>query len=178
MAFDDFNSDLFQDYLQGLCERHKVVRHLVIVPPAIKAQHSFSRFESEEHIRAIVNCGANAIVVVADIYGQRSGDADDQKIRYTVQIRFAVKKSSATRDETNAINEAIKTAEAIMFQFIAMMEKDFREGCNALETLEPERMTWNKIDDQPWLDSYYGWDLNLSFGSYMPEHDEANWEEA
>jgi hypothetical protein len=178
MPIVDFNIDLFQDYLETLCQRSKLVQHKIIVPPAKKAQRTFARFESEEHIGAIKSCAGKNIVVVADYYGQRVGDADDQRLRITVSIRFAAMKVSGTKDETDAINTAIKTAEDMMFQFIAMMEKDFREGCNALETLEPERLTWNRIEEQPWLQDYYGWDLNISFGSYMPEHNEDNWEEA
>jgi hypothetical protein len=64
-----------------------------------------------------------------------------------------------------------------MFQFIKRLEKDYDDGCNALEFLEPERMSWTKIENQPWLDNYYGWDLSLSFKSYMPEHDPDDWEE-
>lgn len=176
MAFDDFNIDVLQDYLQSLCESNKDVQHLKIVAPAVKAQHAFARFESEEHIAAIKNCGAKNIVVVADYYGQRVGDADDYRTRLTVQIRFAVRRLNGTGNVTEAINDAVTKAEDIMFQFIAKMDKDFREGCNALEAMEPERITWDKIEEQPWLDDYYGWDLNLSFGSYMPPYDENDWE--
>jgi len=65
----------------------------------------------------------------------------------------------------------------IMFQFMLRMEKDFEEGCNALESLKPEKMTWDKIDDQPWIDNYYGWDLNIPFGSFLPEYNADDWEE-
>lgn len=177
MAFEDFNIDTFQDYLQQLAEASKDLAHLKIPDGRTKAQHSFARFESNEHIDAIASAQSKNILVVADYYGQRKGDADDYQIRLTVQLRFATKRNVATKDETDAINEAVQTAEAIMFKFMAKMEKDFREGCNALETMEPERITWTKIEDQPWLDGYYGWDLNLSFGSYMPAYDENDWEQ-
>jgi len=176
MAFEDFHIDSFQDYLQGLAEANKDVAHLKIPAGRTKEQHSFARFESDEHIAAIANAQAKNILVVADYYGQRKGDADDFQVRLTVQLRFATKRETATKDETAAISDAVQKAEDIMFQFMAKMETDFREGCNALESLEPERITWTKIEDQPWLDGYYGWDLNLSFGSYMPAYDENDWE--
>jgi hypothetical protein len=177
MPVDYFDIDLFQDYLQSLCERSKLVKHLKTVAPATRPQHTFARFEAQTHIAAIQNTGGPNIVVVADVFGQRVGDPDDGRIRYTVQVRFATRKAAGTRDEENAINDAIKTAESIMLKFIAMFEKDFQQGCHALESFEPEKVTWNPIDDQPWLDGYYGWDCNFSFGSYMPAHDENDWEE-
>lgn len=167
----DFYIDEIQDYLENLCLLNKIVKHNE------NGQRSFSRFESEEHINQIVNNASKNIVVVADYYGQRIGEPDDKRLRLVIEIRFAVKKESGTGDETNAINEAVKKAEQIMFQFMNKMEMDFQEGCNALETLEPEKITWNRIEDQPWLDDYYGWDLIVPFGSYMPPHDENDWEE-
>lgn len=176
MAFEDFHIDTFQDYLQTLAESNKDIAHLKVPAGKTRALHSFSRFESEDHIAAIKACQAQNILVVADYYGQRKGDADDYQVRLTVQLRFCSKRAVATRDESQAINDAVQKAEDIMFQFMAKMEADFRDGCNALESLEPERISWSKIEDQPWLDGYYGWDLNLSFGSYMPAYDENDWE--
>lgn len=178
MSDASYYIDEFQDYLEAKCVLNKLVAHTKVTDAAAGGQRTFARFESEEHIRAIQNCAGKHIVVVADVYGQRVGDVDDYKLRYTVQLRFAVKKDSNTADETAAINTAVQTAEKIMFQFWSQMEKDFQEGCNELDNLEPEKVTWNKIDDQPWLDDYYGWDLNISFGSFMPEYNEADWEAA
>jgi len=177
MAAENFYIDEFQDYLESKCELNKLVAHNKATVAAPTGQRTFARFESDEHITAIVNGAGVNIVVVADVYGQRTGDADDSRLRYTVQLRFASKKVTGTGNETEAINEAVQRSENIMFQFLSLMEKEFKEGCNALETLEPEKVTWNKIDDQPWLDDYYGWDLNLAFGSFMPESDAADWEE-
>ena len=178
MSFQDFHIDLYQDYLEGLSERNKLVKHNQIVAPKTKPQRTFARFESEEHIAQIQNAAGKNIVVVADYYGQRIGDADDKRVQLTTQIRFAVKRETGTRDETTAISDAVTKAETIMFQFMNMMEKDFADGCNALEALEPEKMNWTRIEEQPWLDGYYGWDLNVLFKSYIPEHLEDDWEEA
>ncbi len=174
---ESYYIDEFQDYLEEKCERNRLVAHNKVTDSATAGQRTFARFESDEHIRAIQNCAGKNIVVVADVYGQRVGEVDDYKLRYTVQLLFAVKKESNTANETAAINTAIQTAEKIMFQFWNMMEKEFREGCNALENLEPEKVNWTPIQDQPWLDDYYGWVLNVPFGTYMPEYDTADWED-
>lgn len=178
MSWDPYYIDEIQDYLEDKCELNKLVAHNKVTENCPGGQRTFARFESEEHIMQIKNNGGVNIVVVADYYGQRVGDVDDQKLLLTIQVRFAVKKESGGGDETDAINDAVKLAEKIMFQFWAQMEKDFQEGCNALENLEPEKVTWHKIEEQPWLDDYYGWDLNISFKSWMPEYDAADWEEA
>lgn len=175
---ESYYIDEMQDYLEQKCELNKLVAHNKASDNSPEGQRTFARFESEEHIMQIKNNGGKNIVVVADYSGQRIGDIDDKKLRMVMQLRFCVKKETGTGDETSAINDAVKLAEQIMFQFWNQMEKDFEEGCNALETLEPEKVTWNKIDDQPWLDDYYGWDLNVPFGSYMPEHSEDDWEAA
>ena len=173
---DDFYIDEIQDYLELKCELNKLVKHNVVLSAGEAPQRAFARFESDEHITMINNNGAKNIVVVADYHGQRIGDVDEKKLRMTVEVIFAVKKEPATEDETNAINDALKLAEKIMFQFWNQMEKDYQEGCNALEYLEPGNVNWNKIDDQPWLNDFYGWILNVPFGSYMPGHDEGDWE--
>jgi hypothetical protein len=177
MSVPDFYIDEIQDYLEELCVKNKIVAHTKPIEGQTAARRSFARFESYEHISSIQSDASKNIVVVADYYGQRIGEADDKKLRMTIQLRFAVKKETGTGDETNAINEAIKVAEQIMFQFQNRIELDYEEGCNALEMLEPEKISWDKIEDQPWLDDYYGWDLNLPFKSYMPDHDPADWDE-
>ncbi len=177
MSVESYYIDEIQDYLERKAELNKIVQHNKILPGKIKPQRAFSRFESDEHIRAIQSCAAENIVIVADYFGQRIGDVDDKRIRLTMQVRFAVRKRANTGDETNAINEAIKKAEIIMFQFWNQMEYDYQEGCHALDALEPEQVTWTRIEDQPWLDDYFGWDLNIPFRSFMPEHTPADWEE-
>lgn len=170
--------DEFQDYLEEKCELNKLVAHNKVTDAAANGQRTFARFESEEHIRAIQNCAGKNIVVVADVYAQRIGEADDKELRYTIQVRFAVKKDSNTGNETDAINDAVKKAEKIMFQFQNQLEKDYEAGCHPIDQLQPERMSWDKIEEQPWLDDYYGWDLNIVFGSFMPEHDDADWDDS
>jgi hypothetical protein len=177
MAYEAFYIDEFQDYLEDLCVKNKEILHTAATEVAPAGQRTFSRFESEEHINAITNCQGKNIVVVADYFGQRIGEVEGYQMRNTVSIYFAVKRESGSNDNTDEINSAIKKAEEIMFQFIKRLEKDFDEGCNALEFLEPERMSWTKIENQPWLDNYYGWDLSLSFKSYMPDFDPDDWEE-
>lgn len=174
---ESYYIDEIQDYLEELAEKNKIVQHKAAIAGRTNSRRAFARFESEEHIAAITNAASNNIVVVADYYGQRIGDIDDKELRMVLEVYFAVKKADGTQNETNAINEAIKTAEKIMFQFWNKMEADFLEGCNALERLEPDKVTWNKIEDQPWLDDYYGWSLNIPFRSYMPEHNPEDWEE-
>ncbi|MBE2229960.1 MAG: hypothetical protein IAE96_04870 [Chitinophagaceae bacterium] len=178
MSVESIYIDGVQDYLEDACELNKLVGHNKPTDVAPDGQRTFARFESEEHIRAIVNCAGKNIVVVADCFGQRTGEVDDQSLVYTLQLLFASKKETGTGNETAAINDAIKTAEKIMFQFWTKMEKDFQEGCNALEDLQPERVTWNPIQDQPWLDDYYGWILSIPFGTYMPEYNDADWDSA
>jgi hypothetical protein len=177
MSVESYYIDEIQDYLEAKCQLNKLVQHNKILAGKTKPQRTFARFESDEHIRAIQNCAGENIVVVADFYGQRIGEIDDKQLRMTLQLRFACRKPVGTKDETTAINEAVKKAEKLMFQFWNQMESDFQDGCNALQNLEPEQVTWNKIDDAPWLDNYYGWDLNIPFGSYMPEHNTEDWEE-
>lgn len=176
MSVPSYYIDGIQDYLEDLCTKNKIVQHMVPVDGAPDGRRSFARFESDEQMTAIRNNGSRNIVVVADYYGQRIGDVDDQKLRITLSVIYAVKKKPNTGNETEAINEAITTAETIMFQFWNKMEKDFQEGCNALENLEPDKVTWTKID-QPWLDDYYGWEMHIPFGSYMPSYDAEDWEE-
>lgn len=174
---ESYYIDEIQDYLEDLATKNKLVAHLSPVDQVTSERRAFSRFESEEHIRAIQHCGSPNIVVVADYYGQRIGDIDDKELRLVLQVRFCCKKQSGSGDETEAINAAVKLAEKIMFQFWIKMETDFQAGCNALDKMEPDKVSWNKIDDQPWLDDYYGWDLNIPFRSYMPEHNPEDWEE-
>lgn len=176
MSFLDFDIDVYQDYLEGLSVRNKLVAHTKVTANCPSGQRTFARFESEEHISQIKNNGGEKIVVVADYYGQRIGDPDDKRLQLNSVLRFAVKKQSGTGDETDAINEAVRIAEKIMFQFLNMMEVDLAAGCNALEGLQPEKITWNRIEEQPWLDDYYGWDLTVPFLSYMPAHDDEDWE--
>lgn len=173
---ESYYIDGFQDYLEELSEKNKLVAHNKVTNSAQAGQRTFARFQSEEHIRAIQNCAGKNIVVVADCYGQRTGEVDDQALLYTVQLLFASRKETGTGNETAAISDAIKQAEQIMYQYWTKMEKDFQVGCNALEDLKPEQISWSPIDDQPWLDDYYGWVLNVPFGSFMPEHNENDWE--
>jgi hypothetical protein len=178
MSTESYYIDEVQDYLELKCELNKIVAHKKPIEGVTDERRSFARFESDEHIGAIQSCASPVIVVVADYSGQRIGEVDDQQLRMTLQLRFCARKETGTGDETNAINEAVKLAEKVMFQFLTQMEKDFQEGCNALERLEPDKISWNKIEDQPWLDNYYGWDLNIPFRSYMPAYDASEWEEA
>lgn len=173
----DFFIDEIQDYLEGLCELNKQVAHKVVADNAPGGRRSFARFESEEHIAQIKNDASDKIVVVTDYYAVRVGDIEDQKLRMTMLIRFAVKKVSGGLDETNAINEAIKVAEDILLQFLSRIEFDFQNECPSLKNFEPEKSAWDKIEQQPWLDDYYGWDLTLNFITYMPEYDAEDWEE-
>lgn len=177
MPFDEFYIDEVQDYLEERCIKNKLVAHTKVTERNPEGQRSFARFESNEQMNQITSSQAKNIVVVADYYGQRIGDADDKRMRAVIQLRFAVKKDAASGDEQNAVNDAIKLAEKIMFQFMVRMEKDMQDGCNALEALEPEKMVWDKIEEQPWLDDYYGWDLSVPFRSYIPEYNADDWEE-
>ena len=108
MSVEYFDIDLFQDYLQDVCEKNKLVAHLKTLPGQPRPQHSFARFESDEQVSLITNTGGQNIVVVADVFGQRTGDPDDGRIRYTVQLRFAAKKAAGTGDETDAVNTAVR----------------------------------------------------------------------
>lgn len=177
MSYTDFDIDTFQDYLEQKCVLNKLIAHNKVTDNCPNGQRTFSRFESEEHILQIQNNAGENILIVADVYGQRAGAPDDKRIRYTVQLRFAVKKKSGSGDNQDAINEAVKKAEKIMFQFVNVFEKEAEEGCNELEGYEPMETRWDKIEEQPWLDDYYGWDLNISFLSYLHAYDAADWEE-
>lgn len=177
MSYTEFDIDVFQNYVDDLARRNKEVKHMAITESCPNGQRCFSRFESEEHISEIKNNGGKKIVVVADVYGQRIGEPDDKRILVTVQLRFAVKKEAATENETNAVNAAVKLAEKIMFQFSNQMEKDFEAGCNDLDGLQADKFSWDKIEEQPWLDDYYGWDLTVTFLHYIPEHSDDDWEE-
>lgn len=176
MAFDEFHIDELQDYLEDLCVKNKLVEHTKVTDLNPEGQKAFARFESNDQVNQITQSAAKNIVVVADYFGERVGAPDDKRMRAVVQLIFAVKKEAATEDETSAINDAIKLAEKIMFQFMTRMEKDMEDGCNALEALEPEAMRWDAIENQPWLDDYYGWELSIPFKSYIPAYDADDWE--
>lgn len=162
--------DELQDYLEGLCQSHEDIQHNV------DSRRGFARFESDEHIRQIVNNATLVAVIVADYYGQRVGEIEEYRIRQVVQIRFVVKRIVGNSTPTDEINEAIKKAEQVMFDFIARMEKDFYDDdCGSLRGLEPDKITWDKVEDQPWLDDYYGWDLNIPLRSNLPAYDATKW---
>jgi hypothetical protein len=112
-------------------------------------------------------------VVVGDYYGQAIGEFDEQKISQIIKLRFACKALGA--DQTTAINNAVKLAEKIMLQFIQKMRKDFEDdSCGILRYVVLEKVKWEAFEG-PWLDSFYGFDLEIPFKTYMPAYDPAQW---
>jgi hypothetical protein len=158
--------DSMQAYLEELAEKHTEIRHNV------NGLRSFAWFQSEEHINQIQNAGGDKVVIVADYNGQRVGDYDDQKVRQVISVRFAVKSNGD--DNTTAIKYAIQKAEEIMFDFVNKMQQDYETECGPLKNLEPEKISWNPFDG-PWLDSFYGFDLDIPFKTYMPGFDSSKW---
>lgn len=171
----DYFIDEIQDYLEVLCEDHKQVNHNMLDTEDNKPFRSFARFESHEHISQLTNKAGKCVVIMVDCFGQRILHQDDDRVRQTLVIRFAVYKQSGEGNETNSINEAIKKAMRIMFDFLNRIQNDAAVMCEEVRDLEPDLATWDKIEDQPWLDSYYGWDLTIPYRGFMPAYDPTQW---
>jgi hypothetical protein len=160
--------DEMQNYLEDLCEKHVDIRHKE------NDQRCFARLETDAHITDITQNGGTAIVVVANVSGQRIGALDDQQIRQELTLLFAVR--GFGDDMQSQASNALKKAETIMMDFVARMDMDFLEGCNVLQYLEPEKVSWDKFDG-PWLDNFYGWEFTMPFKSYMRAYNPAKWME-
>ncbi|MFL5788637.1 MAG: hypothetical protein ACJ748_11335 [Flavisolibacter sp.] len=160
--------DEMQDYLEDLCTKHIDIQHNT------DGKRCFARFQSEEHIEEIEQSGGLNIVVIANYYGQRIGEIDEKKIRQVIKIRFASTATGAN-DRTTAINNAVKKAESIMFDFMTKLQNDFEEDdCGLLRFVDFEKMSWDAFEGD-WLASFYGFDLEVPFKSYMPAYDAAKW---
>jgi hypothetical protein len=156
-----------QDYQEILSTKHQDILH------TIDGRRSFARFQTDEHIEEIQQRGGKNIVVVADYYGQVVGDPDDQKIRQVMKIRFACKAQGT--DQATAIDAAEILAQTIMFDFMSRMRHDYEnDNCGILRYVEFEKMSWEAFEG-PWLDSFYGFDLEVSFKAYLPAFDENKW---
>jgi hypothetical protein len=163
----EYYIDTFQDYLEGLCEVHKLVQHNVA------GIRSFASFASDEEVQQLAtNAGPN-IVVVSHYSGRSFGESDAQQMRTTVGIRFASKSLSYN---TADIEAALLTSWNIMWDFISRWRKDVHDdSCGALRGIELQNLNWDEIPDQPFLENHYGWELQVNFKSIQPQYDAAHW---
>lgn len=165
----NFNIETVQDFLEQLCREHALVQH------EANGQRCFVRYQSQEHLGDVKNKGGKHLVLVIGFNGRRVGDKDDQRLRRDVVLRFAVYADKAT-DVNTARQTALNTAEEIMLDFVSRMEQEQQEDdCGIMKDLEAEKISWEEIEDQPWLLNHYGWDLVIPFKSYMPAYDAAKW---
>lgn len=157
-------NDIYLDEMQNYLEQLSVLN--VNILHTIDGKRCFSRLQTDEHIEEIQQRGGPNVVVVSDYYGQCIGEYDDQKTRQVIKIRFPCKALGV--DEVTAISSAISLSLRIMFQFQQRMRKDFEDdNCGILKYLDFEKMSWD-IFEGPWLDSFYGFDLEIPFRSYLP----------
>lgn len=166
-----FDIEQIQNYMSGLCTRHMELKHDV---DGIK---SYARFQSDEEMTALRNNAGKNIVVVASVTGRRVGHKDDKTLQREITLRIA---SYAENSSSDAIQLAVKTAEHIMLDFITEMERqqdadNDRDVCGILKFLRPELITWEPVEDQPWLINHYGWDVTFPFKVFMPKHDPTKW---
>lgn len=166
----DYSTTTIQEYFEGLCEKHVDLRH------NFEGRRAFAWFKTESHIREIANAGTENIVVVSALSVQRIGDFDEKRIRRGVSLIFAAKAINNDLDVTEAIKAANAKAEEILLDFVAKIDADFEEGCDELQSFEPEKISWEDID-APWLDNYYGYELFMPFKSYLPPYDSDKWVE-
>jgi hypothetical protein len=166
----EYYIDEIQDYIEALAISHTEVAHTK------NGKVCFAGYLTEEHINQITNKGGKNIVVIAEYSGQVIGDFEEDKARQTLQVLFLVKKETATGNRSNEIRTAIKKSLSILFDFLSKMKKDYKDDdCGPLKGLEPERASWNIFNDQPFLDEYYGYELNIPWKSNLPPYNVAKW---
>jgi len=168
----DFDIEQIQDFLEGLSTKHKQVLHS-------NEQRCFVRFQSAEHMTEVKNRGGKNLVIVAAIGGRRVGHKDDRQIRREMVIRFACLAEKNT-DPVAAKRQALASAEKIMMDFFTKMERQQEEDLDqdnygVMHYLDPENVSWEEIEDQPWFINHYGWDLIVPFRTFMPGYDEDSW---
>jgi len=170
----DFDIDEIQDYLEGLCTRHKEIRHS-------SAKRSFARFQSNDHVNEIKKAASKICVIVGDIANNRVGHKDDLMVSRQITIRIAVYaelKGDATREKARAM----QTAERITMDMITRMEKQQDDDLEndvygPMHFLRPEEFSWEPIEDQPWLLNHYGYDVSIPFRHYTPAYDATKWDD-
>lgn len=167
-----FSTEVVQDYLEQLSSQHKGVAHNV------DGKRAFARFQTDEHITELRNKAAKTIVVVADISWRPTGEQDENLLQCEMIIRFS---AMADKVENAAAKlAAMNKSEAIAMQFAARMKEQHlldieADECGPMHHLQPMSFVWEAIEEQPWLLNHYGWDMKLSFKTYMPQYDAAQW---
>jgi hypothetical protein len=93
-----------------------------------------------------------------------------------VQVRFAKDYDiPLDGDMDSAIEAAMGESYLVMMDFITRMKKDFiDDSCSWLQYVDFQSMSWNEFEG-PWLQNYYGWDLNIPFFAAMPDYDSSKW---
>jgi hypothetical protein len=159
-----------QDYLEQLCVLHANILHTI----DSSGKRSFAKFQSDEQIDEIRQRGGENIVVVIDYYGQIIQEYDDQKMQQAMRIMFGCKALTGN-DQATRVNNAVQLSFKIMMDFITRMRYDFDEdNCGALKFVDFDKLSWEAFEG-PVLDSFYGFNLEIPFRTYLPALDEDVW---
>lgn len=162
----EYYIDGFQDYLETLCTKHKLLAH----DSAPGGKKSFVRFHSPDDLDQAMNNQCENMVIVSRFYGKTINGIDDHMMRQYIQIRFlCYAKRPLDGTISEEINVAIDRSFTIMMDFIARMHQDMRDDlCGPLRGLELDNCSWDELPEQPTLEHHFGWDLTLPFRSNMP----------
>lgn len=164
---NDIFLDEMQNYLEQLATLNVRIQHTA------NGQRCFSRLQTDEHIEEIQQRGGPNVIAVADYYGQCIGEYDDEKTRQVLKVRIACK--AVGDNKVTAVSSAISLALKITNQLRRRMRRDFEEEmCGVLKFVDFEQMSW-EIFEGPWLDSFYGFDLEIPFRSYDEQLDDDEW---
>lgn len=153
-----------QDNIETYCTLHKQLLHGA-------ANKSFVRLYSQNELQGIRTNGSKNVVVVTTLQGRLTGHYDNKKMQQVIGLRFAC---LAGKDD--GIQDALNRSFEIMMDFITRWQFDYEENdCRWLKYIDWENISWEEIDEQPWLQNHYGWDLTLPLKNYIPEYKPENW---
>jgi hypothetical protein len=154
-----------QNNIEAYCISHKLLLHS-------DSNIAFIPLYSNQELQSIRNKGSKNIVVVTTFQGRLFGNYDDKKLQQYLGLRFA-----SFRDKDEKVNGPLNRSFEIMMDFITRWQHEYEENdCSWLRYVDLENISYDEIEDQPWLQNHYGWDLSLPLKNYLPPYNPDAWQ--